>query len=453
MSQQAETFGLYGSTATPEAQREALRTGRVPVAVYGLGKMGLPLASVYAEVTGNVTGVDLDAARVERIEAGDCPVIGEPDLPERMAEVVEAGALAATTDGTRAAREARIHVVIVPTLVHENGVPDLGAVRSVVETIASGLAPGDMVVIESTVPPRTCVDFVQPLLARESGLSEDEFGLAFCPERTKSGQALADITGTHPKVVGGVDAESTRVASLIYREITSNELVELSDATAAECVKVFEGVYRDVNIALANELGRFADELGVDVVEAIEAANTQPVCDIHTPGIGVGGHCIPYYPYFLLSPFETDAPLMRTARGINDAMPLFAVNKLEEGLDRKGIPLHDARVALLGLTYRPGVEEIRKSPALPVAQRLAGAGATVYGVDPILHDTSAFPLTPAALDDLATLDLDAVVFVTAHREFAAIDWAALDPLVVVDGRDALDLDGTDHDVYTIGRGH
>jgi UDP-N-acetyl-D-mannosaminuronic acid dehydrogenase len=444
--------GLYGATDSPDDQRRRFLAGGIPVAVYGLGKMGLPLAAVYASVTGNVRGVDVDADRISRLEAGECPVVGEPDLPELVAALVEEGALRPTTDGERAAREARVHVAIVPTLVHENGVPDLSVLLSVVDTIASGLEPGDMVVIESTVPPRTCVDVVGPVLERETGLSLGEFGLAFCPERTKSGQALADITGTHPKIVGGVDAESTRVAALIYGEMTENEVIEVADATTAECVKVFEGVYRDVNIALANELGRFADELGVNVTEAATAANTIPVCDIHTPGIGVGGHCIPYYPYFLLSPFETPAPLIQTARTVNDAMPLFAVERLADGLSRRGIALHAAKVLVLGLTYRPGVEETRKSPALPVAQRLAGAGATVYGIDPLLDDTSEFPLTPVSLDDLPDLDLDAVVLVTAHAEFDAIDWAALDPLVVVDGRGALDLDGTDHDLYTIGRG-
>ncbi len=444
--------GPYGGEFDSAARRDDIRNGHYPVAVYGLGKMGVPIASVFAAVTGRVTGVDIDQRRVDQLNAGACPVSGEPDLPQLVSEVVREGALSATTDGREAAAAASIHVVIVPTLVHEGGIPDLSAVRDVVETIGTGLDRGDLVLLESTLPPRTTADVIAPELARVSGLDVSEFGLAFCPERTKSGQAVADITGTHPKIVGGLDEESTRAAMDVYAEITDNEVIPVSDATTAECVKVFEGVYRDVNIALANELGALADELAVDVREAIEAANTQPFCDLHTPGVGVGGHCIPLYPHFLIRPFDADTSLLRTARGVNDRMPTFAVDTLLDGLAAGDVPATESRVLLLGLTYRPGVAEIRNSPALPVAQLLDNAGATLFGVDPVLDDQSAFPVQPVRLEDVEDLDVDAVICVTAHDEFSTIDWTAFDPLVVVDGRGSLDLSGTDHRVYTIGRG-
>jgi UDP-N-acetyl-D-mannosaminuronic acid dehydrogenase len=215
---------------------------------------------------------------------------------------------------------------------------------------------------------------------------------------------------------------------------------------------VFEGVYRDVNIALANELARFSDEAFVDVREAIEVANTQPYCDIHDPGAGVGGHCIPYYPYFLIEQFATDAPLLRTARDVNDQMPAFTAGKVAQGLDRRGVPVDGATVVLLGLTYRPGVRETRKSPAKPIARRLSSFGADVYGVDPVLDDAGEFAVTPLSVEKLQDIDPDAAVMVTAHDAFEDVDWTAFDPMVVVDGRDALDLDGSYHGVYTIGRG-
>jgi UDP-N-acetyl-D-mannosaminuronic acid dehydrogenase len=441
---------LYGSAASPAEQREAFRSGAVPVAVYGLGKMGLPLAAVYADVTGNVVGADVDPAVVETVNGGECHVEREPGLPELVEETVADGALEATADPAAAADRAAVHVVIVPTPITDEREADLSILRSVAEDIGSGLDRGDAVLVECTVPPRTCADLLEPLLADDA--EHDEFGLAFCPERTSSGRALRDIRGAYPKVVGGVDRESTRVAELVYGEITDDEVVPVSDAATAEAVKVFEGLYRDVNIALANELAALTDELGVDVTEAIETANTQPFCDIHDPGVGVGGHCIPYYPYFVINEFEGRTRLLETAREVNDSMPEFAVETLARELDAEGVSPDEATVAVLGLTYRPGVAETRASPAGPLAERLSELGAEVLAVDPMVEDAEGFAAERVGQADLYDRDLDAAVLVTAHDEFDAIDWERFDPLVVVDGRDSLDLDAGRHRVYTIGRG-
>ncbi|WP_049925959.1 nucleotide sugar dehydrogenase [Halopiger goleimassiliensis] len=457
---------LYGTDASEERQRDLLTGGEIPVAVYGLGKMGLPLAAVYAETTGNVTGVDVDPSVVESVNAGGSHVVGEPGLDDLVGEQVDAGRLEATTDGPEAAERARIHVIIVPTLLDEDDEPELATVESVADAIAAGLAPGDLVIAESTLPPGTCRDVLEPHLAAESGLDPEAFGLAFCPERTSSGTALRDIRGQYPKVVGGVDDESTRAAAVVYDELSSNEVHPVSDATTAEAVKVFEGVYRDVNIALANELGRLADELDISVREAIETANELPMCQLHDPGPGVGGHCIPFYPHFLLSGADEPMDLTRTARRVNDAMPSVVVDRLERELAAAarsdGYPdvepdLADASVVVLGLTYRPGVEETRASPALGVVEALRDAGTAVAGVDPLV-DPAEFGVRAVDCDALSVESFDAAVLVTPHEEFGRIDWTDLEPMVVVDGRDALtgydgwpahDGDATDHRVYTL----
>jgi UDP-N-acetyl-D-mannosaminuronic acid dehydrogenase len=300
---------------------------------------------------------------------------------------------------------------------------------------------------------------VEPILTagdRERG----EFGLAHTPERTASGRALEDIRGSYPKIVGGVDAESGRVAALVYGELTDNEVIRTSDARTAECVKLFEGVYRDVNIALANELATLTDALGVDAVEAVEAANTQPYCDILTPGAGVGGHCIPYYPHFLLAGIDGGAPLIRTAREVNERMPGFVVETLADRLEADGT-VEGATVALFGVAYRAGVPETRASPAVDIAHRLDRLGATVLAVDPILDALPEMPGEHVSLDEVADRDVDAAVLVTAHDEFDGFDWTAFERagsdgtrrgIPVVDGRQALDLSGTAHEVYTVGRG-
>jgi UDP-N-acetyl-D-mannosaminuronic acid dehydrogenase len=445
-----DSVALYASDESIDEQRMALTSGAVPVSVTGLGKMGLPLAAVYSEVTGNVTGVDVDPSVVETIEAGGCHVAGEPELDDLVAELVEDDSLRATTDAASAARNARIHVVIVPTLVDEDNQPDLSMMEAAMTAVAAGLGPGDIVIAESTLPPRSCVDHLLPLLERESGLSLGEFGLAFCPERTSSGQALSDIRGAYPKIVGGVDAESTRVAELIYSEINENEIIPVTDAATAEAVKVFEGVYRDVNIGLANELAQMTDELGIDVTEAIEAANTQPFCHLHTPGAGVGGHCIPYYPRFLMGRFETDTPVMRTARTTNDEMPRYTAEHALDGLRAEGVTPEDASVLVLGLTYRPGVDEIEMTPALPIIEELADAGASVTAVDPVNTHTEPFEeagATLVSMDDVKaeTDGYDAVVLVTPQAAFEDLTIPALGVsesksdrrLVLVDGRQKL----------------
>ncbi len=446
--------GLYDADLDPERKRAAFTSGEVPVAVYGLGKMGLPLAGVYADVTGNVVGVDVDESVAETVDSGGCHVDGEPDLAELVREQVDAGALSATADPTAAAADARVHVVIVPTLLTDDNEPDLATLRAAVESIGAGLEEGDQVIIESTVPPGTCRDVVLPRLCEESGLDPGSFGLAFCPERTSSGRALEDIRGSYPKVVGGVDSESTATAGLIYEQITDNDVIRASDATTAECVKVFEGIYRDVNIALANELGRVTDDLDVDVTEAIDVANTQPFCDIHTPGPGVGGHCIPVYPYFLTERVTYDLPLVRTARAVNDRMPKFVVRKLDELLDERASDVDDASVLLLGATYRAGVAETRKSPTRAVARHLVQLGADVTVTDPMLNDEDVadwpgeFVSDPGAGGD----GYDAVVLLTAHEEFDSLDRSAFGDAVLLDTRRALDGGARDGPHYAVGRG-
>ncbi|WP_017343082.1 nucleotide sugar dehydrogenase [Halorubrum sp. T3] len=454
-----ETVGLYGADASAARQRAAFRAGEVPVAVYGMGKIGLPLSLVYAEATGAVTGVDIDPGRVAALNDGANPFDHEPGVSSLLSNAVADGRFVATTDGEAAASAARVHVIVVPTVIDGDDDPDLAALEAAAETVRAGLDPGDAVFVESTVPPGTCADVIGPILTagdREPG----EFGLAHTPERTASGRALEDIRGSYPKIVGGVDAESARVAEFVYDELTDNEVIRTSDARTAECVKLFEGVYRDVNIALANELATLTDEFGVDVVETIEAANTQPFCDILTPGAGVGGHCIPYYPYFLLDGIDDRAALIRTARDVNERMPGFVVETLVDQLEATG-SVDGATVALFGVAYRAGVPETRASPAIDIAHRLDRLGATVLAVDPILDALPEMPGEHVPLDEIAARDVDAAVLVTAHNEFDDFDWTAFERtgpdgertgIPVVDGRQALDLSATAHDVYTVGRG-
>jgi UDP-N-acetyl-D-mannosaminuronic acid dehydrogenase len=442
---------LYRPDRSPSALRAALLGGEVPVAVHGLGRIGLPLAAVLAERTGAVTGVDVDPAVVRAVREGRSPV-AEPGLADLVERLVDRAALRATTDpGTV---DARLHVLVVPTPLTDDRRADRSAVLSAARAVGRGLSPGDLVVVESSVPPGTCTETVEPALVAASGLEADEFGLAHCPERTAGGRALRDVRGTHPRVVGGVDPESTRAAALVYDTLVDAPVHEAPDARTAACTKLFEGVYRDVNIALANELARAATDLGVDVPAAIDLANTQPYCDLHDPGPGVGGHCIPYYPWFLAEAVDRPLRLVETARTVNDGMPAHAAGVLVEALAARGVAPADARVALLGLTYRAGVAGTAESPARDLAGLLSVLGAEVVGLDPLLEDAAGFDLEflPFERFEAVAPDLDAAVVVSPHQSIRQFDWSRLDPLLVVDGRDALELAGSHHDVVTLGDG-
>jgi UDP-N-acetyl-D-mannosaminuronic acid dehydrogenase len=431
---------VYGGDRDGAALQAAFAAGEIPVAVYGLGKMGLPLAAVLADVTGNVVGVDVDESVVEAVTAGESPVEGEPGLTDLVAATSADGSLSATTRSERAAATARVHVVIVPTLIEETE-PDLSMLLAAVDATGEGLDAGDLVIIESTVPPGTTRDVVTPRLAERSGLDPGDFGVAFCPERTASGRAIEDIRGAYPKVVGGADSESERVAGLLYDELTSNEVIHAGDATTAECVKVFEGIYRDVNIALANELAGVAEPLDVDVRRAIEVANTQPFCEIHDPGPGVGGHCIPLYPHFLTATVDRELPVVETSRAVNDEMPAFVTDAVVDMLGDRGVAIEDATVLVLGVAYRAGVDETRKSPTRPVVAGLDALGADVRAADPAVDVRSVpdFPAGACSIADVeATADrYDAVVVMTEHDAYAELDFAAFGDAVVVDARDAL----------------
>lgn len=424
------------------------------VAVYGLGKMGLPLAAVLADNGASVKGVDIDEEVVESVNHGVSPVDNEPGLQELVEQHAGDG-LRATTDGVEAARDADVSIVLVPILLDDDKQPDLELLRSVGTDISSGVEAGNLVILESTVPPGTTENELVQAVEPDGLEAGTDFGVAHCPERTSSGTVIKDLTESYPKIVGGIDPESTRSAASIYRVFNEPGVIEMSSARAAEAVKVFEGVYRDVNIALANELAKACEEWELDSSEVIDAANTQPYCDIHEPGVGVGGHCIPVYTHFVIGG-GGGTPLLRAAREVNDGMPKHTVDLLESLLEVEGRGLGGSTVLVLGLTYRPGVRETRYAPALDVIDLLQESGANVYAHDPLLTDDeiSSFGATP--VESPLTEGLDAVVLATGHSDYRDLDLAELRRKmrtpVLVDGRDFFEpQEMTDFTYAAIGK--
>ncbi|HEX2194699.1 MAG TPA: nucleotide sugar dehydrogenase [Candidatus Limnocylindria bacterium] len=405
------------------------------IAVIGLGHIGLPLAVQYSSRGHEVIGCDIDARVVDAVNRGESPHADEPAVVERVPPLVAAGRLRATADDREGVGQADAVVVIVPVVVDAERRVDYGPIDAATRDVATGLQPGSLVVYETTLPVGTTRDRLMPMLAAGSGLAPDrDFFVAFSPERVLVGRVLDDLR-RYPKVVGGTSEEATRRAVAFYRAVLEpgTEVRALSGAEAAEMTKLAETTYRDVNIALANELAQFAARRGLDVTEVIEAANSQPYSHLHQPGVGVGGHCIPVYPHFLIRA-DPGLDLPRLARDVNDGMPRWTVQRL---LDALGT-LRDVAVLLLGIAYRGDVREDAFSAAYPLADELGAAGARVLAHDPYfdggdLRARGFEPWRPEAREPVRVAVLQAAH--RAYRELRPSDIPGLE--LVVDGRNAL----------------
>ncbi len=411
-------------------------------AVIALGKIGLPLAVQIARAGVPTVGADIDAEVVAQVNAGTVPFPNEAHLDEYLAEAVAGGMLRATTSTEEAVAASNVVIVVVPLFVDGAGVPQFGGIDAATEAIGRGLQPGTLVCFETTLPVGTTRDRFGPILAAASGLTPGEdFHLAFSPERVYSGRIFADLR-KYPKLVGGIDEASTDAAVAFYEEVLEfderddldrpNGVWNLGAAEAAEFAKLAETTYRDVNIALANEFGNYAVALGLDAGEIIAAANSQPFSHIHSPGIAVGGHCIPVYPRFYLSG-DGQARLPDVARAVNEAAPAQSVARVADALGG----LEGKRVIVLGATYRGDVKETAFSGVFPLVAEIERHGGTALVHDPMFtaDELQARSLTPT---DLGT-PCDAAVLHANHAAYTGLTPADLPGCgVILDGRNVLD---------------
>ena len=406
------------------------------VAVIGMGKIGLPLAAQYAGHGWHVIGVDVQPRVVETLNRGRVHFAEEPTLAERIAEAHAAGRFRATTSHAEATRDADVVVVIVPVMLSDTKEPDYRYIDPATTAVAGGLHQGVLVLYETTLPVGDTRDRFGPMLEAASGLAagdpEAGFLLAFSPERVYSGRVFHDLD-TYPKLVGGVDAASGARAAAFYRSVVPAEVWQLSTAEAAEFAKLAETTYRDVNIALANQFAEYAERMGVDILEVIRGSNSQPFSHIHQPGIGVGGHCIPVYPHFLISR-APELTLPALSRQVNDGQVGAAVAALERELG----PLEGTPVLVLGLTYREDVKELAYTRAIPLIDRLSFHGARVSAYDPLLTDEEVARTGAAPWHWGDRAPFRAVVVQTGARQFRSLDPAWFPDLAVVfDGRNAV----------------
>ncbi|EHM88624.1 hypothetical protein HMPREF0045_00837 [Actinomyces graevenitzii C83] len=412
---------------------------RMRIAVVALGKIGLPLAVQFASKGHEVIGVDVNPRTVELVNEGKEPFPGEAHLAEKLAELVPAGRLRATTDYAEAIPGVDAVVVVVPLFVNdETWQPDFGWMDEATKSLAAHLTPGTIVSYETTLPVGTLRGRFKPMIEQISGLEEGrDFTLIFSPERVLTGRVFADLR-RYPKLVGGLSEDGTRRGIALYQQLLDfdvredlpkpNGVWDMGSAEAAEMAKLAETTYRDVNIGLANQFAVYADKIGVDVQRVIDACNSQPYSHIHRPGIAVGGHCIPVYPRLYLST-DPDASVVRTARSFNATMPQYVVDRAKEILgDLTGL-----RVVVLGASYRGKVKETAFSGVFPTVDALRAAGAQVLVQDPMYTDEEleGFGWQPYHLGE----NVDVAIVQADHPEYSKLTPADLPGVrLLLDGR-------------------
>jgi UDP-N-acetyl-D-mannosaminuronic acid dehydrogenase len=418
--------------------------------VLGLGYIGLPTASTFATHGLQVIGVDVNTQVVNHLQNGHLH-IHEPGLRTLVQAALHSGNLKICP----APETADAFIIAVPTPFHAEKLADMQYVISATESIVPYLRPGNLVVLESTSPPRTTIDLVAPILERSGLKAGIDFHLAYSPERVLPGKILQELI-ENARVIGGVDRSSAEAGRDLYALFVRGQII-LTDATSAEMVKLMENTYRDVNIAIANEFSRLADRFGVDVWEAIEIANLHPRVNILKPGPGVGGHCISVDPWFLVEAAPDISPLIRTARMVNDSQPAFVINLVKRALGCED--LCEQRIAALGLAYKADVDDLRESPAIEVAHGLAQAGALVSAYEPYKLDAqvNGLKLAPSLADAIGAADV--LLLLVPHTELSNLDpleVASLTPArIVIDATGfwpRLSWEAAGFQVWTIGVG-
>ena len=403
------------------------------VAIVGLGYVGLPLALLTAKKGFDTTGIDLNAERIEKIGRGQDP-IGD--------EYVSSN-LGATTLNVASNFDAiptsQIVIICVPTPVTDDFMPDLEPVKAATRSVAEKLQKDSLAIIESTINPGVCDDTVIPLIEEVSGLKvNQDFFVSHCPERINPGDPKWNVENIN-RVTGSSNAEGLARTVAFYEAIINGTVKPMGTIKEAEAVKVVENSFRDINIAFVNELAMSFTKLGINVTNVIDGAATKPFSFMaHYPSVGVGGHCIPVDPYYLIEyakgqGFEHD--FLQLARDINNHMPAFTVERLGDGLQEAGLKLQDINTLVLGLSYKANVADDRESPSYKVINVLEGLGARVSTFDPYFTDKSSEQTL-----DQALAKADAIIVAASHAEFIAINPSNLQAKVVVDGKNCLDMD-------------
>ncbi|MFZ1077567.1 MAG: nucleotide sugar dehydrogenase [Nitrosotalea sp.] len=438
---------------------KSLILNRKVLAIYGLGNVGGPIAAAWLRKGVKVIGVDISQELLSQIKSGVSHK-KEPLVSETFTKSLRDGNLSLTINGTKASQNSDIKIAAVPVGLRHNGI-DLRALTSVAKNIGSGLKKGDAVVISPSLPPGTCEKLILPILEKHSKLKgERDFYFIYNPERIFEGRALQDIEENYPAIISGLGQKSLSFAKEMLEIISKKGVISMSSLANAEAEKLFEGVYRDVNIALANELADFCEKVGVNYWEARKGANSQPFCHLHYPGTGVGGLCIPVYPRFVINAAKnigTHLKMVEFARKTNDSMPKKCVNDALALFRKHRIDPKGKKIAVLGLGFRGEVTDTRLSPTYDVVNEFIAKGCVVAIHDPYIFEDTNLPASIRLSSDLKEVTKNAsLVFISSdHKSYSKLNSKSFSntkkPLLVFDGRHILDRNNfKNSSILTIG---
>ena len=390
------------------------------VCIIGLGYVGFPLAQLCAKKGYTVTGIDFDEKKINLVNAGTDPVEGGS-----FTETITA-----STNDTSMITKADVIIICVPTPVDKMKMPDLSPVKSATSNVITHLdkTKKPLIIVESTINPGVMEDVVKPLFDKENLTVGKDYYLAHCPERVNPGDPKWNVENI-PRVLGAFTTEGLDVAHTFYEDILEAPVKKMSKIRTAEACKVVENAFRDINIAFVNELAKSFDKMGIDVVEVISGASTKPFAFMpHKPSCGVGGHCIPVDPYYLIEKAKSygfDHRFLRLAREINNSMPEYTIDLLQDALNENKRCLNGTTIGILGLSYKAGVGDMRESPSLIIIESLKKKGAKILTFDPYVKgDTTS-------LEEIQT-KTDVLLLCTGHKEFSKINFAKV--AILIDGQ-------------------
>lgn len=400
--------------------------------------MGISLMAYYSSIGHKVIGVDINKKIVGKINKGNFKAHSNLELYLRLQKSYKLGLIEATTNLGYAIKKCKVIIVIVPLVVNKKNKVDYSSIISVSEKISDSLRRERLVIYETTLPIGDTKKIILPILEKNGLKCGKDFWLVYSPERA-SPQNIFFSLNNYPKIVGGVNKESTKKGAKFYKKVLKAEVIVIEDSETAEAVKLFGMVYRDVNIALANEFAKFCQKKNLNVSKIIRLTNTNPYSHILSPGIGVGGHCTPIYPYFLINGAEKlkiKLKLVKTARRINENMPLYVINLLKKTLKK----IKGKKILILGLGYKEKSRQYFLSPSLRLIKKLKSKGAIVYLNDScfVKKEIRKIGAIPVNMNSIKRLDI--VILVTYNKKYEKIDWENLKKKglkLVIDGRNIL----------------
>jgi nucleotide sugar dehydrogenase len=407
-----------------EEVKKSLDTKSLRVCVIGIGRIGLPTALSFAKSGLQTIGVDINEKLVQDINSKKFPLKDEPGYENIFNDVLDRKLFSATTNIEKAVGDSDLILLSLPTPMDENNVPDYSALTIVGSQLSEIIIPNSLVIVESTIEPGFIENEMISLISKSGRLKvEDNFSIGVCPENANPGEILHDFTNL-PRLVGGINQNITKIITMIYKNVFSVDLIEMENCKTANAVKLTTNVFRDINIAFVSELALMFEKLGIDTMKVLEAAKAKYNFQVHYPGAGVGGPCLPINSYQLLNTARRTGvklSIIESGRMINESMPDHVVKLTCDAFDECKKTIGESKILIMGISYKPNVKDVQLSPAKEIIKKFQNLGSQVHIYDPFFYSTEIFGLKVENNLENILNEMDAVVIVTGHDEFKQID--------------------------------